>query len=263
MMTTRDIVIATVAAVLIHMALLFPFLAHAKNDEGAIAEGQEGLYVGVGIAGSYADIKEGKKSLKEEITEEVEAEVEENVDPELEPEPKSEPDPEPKPETKMESELKPEPKIEAKPKTKPVLKPKPKLKPKSKKAEATSKAGQASQKATGIGDHEDTGGNPSAKQTYLTVVKARIARFKKYPQSARRDGVAGTVTVRFVILRNGRVKQAELIKSSGDKRLDKEALSMLKRASPFPPLPSDVSGQKLDLTIPIEFSLKSIKNKFY
>ena len=69
--------------------------------------------------------------------------------------------------------------------------------------------------------------------------------------------------VRFIIISNGKVNNRVLVKTSGDERLDKEALAMLKRASPFPPIPSDVKKEMLDLTIPIEFTLKTIKNKFY
>ncbi len=62
---------------------------------------------------------------------------------------------------------------------------------------------------------------------------------------------------------NGKVEDIQLIKGSGDERLDEEAMKMLKKASPFPAIPKDVSLEPLDLTLPIEFKLKTIKNKFY
>jgi protein TonB len=70
--------------------------------------------------------------------------------------------------------------------------------------------------ATGIGERVETGGNPAARQSYLSQVLARIAKFKRYPRSARKEGVTGTATVKFIIQQNGRVKHSAIVTSSGD-----------------------------------------------
>ncbi|RVU30627.1 energy transducer TonB [Neptunomonas marina] len=92
---------------------------------------------------------------------------------------------------------------------------------------------------------------------------AKLARAKRYPRSARKDGVTGTATVRFTIQKNGRVIVPRLLNSSGDERLDKEALAMLQRASPFPRIPAELGENSLDLTLPIEFSLNKTTRKLF
>ncbi|EGG98256.1 Ferric siderophore transport system2C periplasmic binding protein TonB [gamma proteobacterium IMCC2047] len=116
--------------------------------------------------------------------------------------------------------------------------------------------------ATGVGERLETGGNPAVRQSYLTKVMARIAKFKRYPRSARKDGVTGVVTIKFVIQKNGRVRSSEIVKSSGDARLDEETKNILLRASPFPPVPRELSDRELVLTLPVEFSLNPTRKLF-
>lgn len=116
--------------------------------------------------------------------------------------------------------------------------------------------------ATGIAEREETGGNPAARQSYLSKVLARIARFKRYPREARHDGVTGVVTVTFTVLINGSVSTQQISSSSGDARLDKAALDMLLRASPLAPIPRELGSDHLKLTLPIEFSLNKKRSLF-
>jgi protein TonB len=46
------------------------------------------------------------------------------------------------------------------------------------------------------------------------------------------------------------------VRSSGTSALDEEALALLRRAQPFPPPPPELSGSRVDLTVPIRFNLK-------
>jgi len=54
----------------------------------------------------------------------------------------------------------------------------------------------------------------------------------------------------------GRVIDSRVVRSSGASALDEEALALLRRAQPFPPPPPELSGQRVDLTVPIRFNLK-------
>ena len=291
-MGIKHFIISIALAIFIHFTLIFTYFYQSQNDEGAMAQGEDGLMVGVGITGSYTDntqevendnnIETTKEEIKTEEQQEIEPEPELETMPEtqtipepkleVEPKPEIETIPEPKPELKPKQKAEPkvEPKLEPTQETKPEAKSEPTIEPESeikdetkKEVKESSVKSQAARKATGTGNQEHSGGNTGAKQGYLSTLKARISRAKKYPRSARKEGVVGTVTVNFLVKLNGKVKKIKLIKSSGDERLDKEAIKMLKRASPFPPIPSDVSKEPLNLTLPIEFSLKTIKNKFY
>ncbi|RTE66018.1 energy transducer TonB [Amphritea opalescens] len=91
---------------------------------------------------------------------------------------------------------------------------------------------------------------------------ARIARFKRYPRSARKDGVTGVVVVKFIIRKSGKVESSEIINSSGDPRLDQEAIDMLVRSSPFASVPDELSSSHLELTLPVEFSLNPTRKLF-
>lgn len=312
MIGPKQILLSMTGAVVIHIALVIPWLA-AEEGDGAIAEGKDGLQVSVGLAGSFTEAAEKHderidNSLQDEAKPQTQKPVElkEEPKPELEQESeqatpqKMEPKPLPK------QEVKPEPKAESKsePKTEPVAKqtaepepqPKPAPEPEEERTEQPEKIEQAekieqieetetvteqtdaettdqqsddkkavqapSTKATGVGDRIETGGNPAVRQSYQKKVLSRIAKAKRYPRSARKDGVTGTATVTFVIQRNGRISQARIVKSSGDERLDQEALEMLQRASPFPPLPSDLGQSSLALTLPIEFSLNTKRKLF-
>ena len=59
----------------------------------------------------------------------------------------------------------------------------------------------------------------------------------------------------FVMDAQGRVLSYEIAKSSGRAALDQEALDLIQRAQPLPPLPADFPTRTLDAVVPIEFTL--------
>lgn len=88
---------------------------------------------------------------------------------------------------------------------------------------------------------------------YLQEVKRRIESFKRYPLRAREEEKEGITHLRFTILRNGQVSELELVSSSGYRILDQEALSLIKRASPFSPFPENIKRERLTLQLPVKF----------
>jgi len=60
----------------------------------------------------------------------------------------------------------------------------------------------------------------------------------------------------FSLDRQGRVVESRIMRSSGASSLDEEALALLQRAQPFPAPPSEMSGVRVDLTVPIRFNLR-------
>ena len=59
--------------------------------------------------------------------------------------------------------------------------------------------------------------------------------------------------VRFTMDRQGRVLSAALERSSGHAALDREALALLERAQPLPAPPAETPGERITLTVPVEF----------
>ena len=55
------------------------------------------------------------------------------------------------------------------------------------------------------------------------------------------------VVLDFTIQKNGRVTDAKIYKSSGDKKLDDSALKALKKASPLPPLPLNFNQDSINV----------------
>jgi len=92
----------------------------------------------------------------------------------------------------------------------------------------------------------------ASANAYNALVFGHMQRFKRYPASAR--GASGTVVVRFELNRSGDVIGSTVTKSSGNATLDQEALSLLRRASPFPPFPAAKPGDQDSYIAPVNFS---------
>lgn len=93
------------------------------------------------------------------------------------------------------------------------------------------------------------------RPSYLARLLAQLNRFKHYPPAARAAHVEGVVMVHFVMARSGKLVSAEIARSSGRPALDREALALMDRAQPLPPMPDTMAGDVLDAVVPVEFSL--------
>jgi protein TonB len=98
--------------------------------------------------------------------------------------------------------------------------------------------------------------NSKAILTYRKSLHLHLKKHQRYPSEARQRGEQGTVTVQFSIDRTGRMVEKLLVKPSGNKRLDEEALLAIERASPYPLPPDEESGELLKYTMPIQFKIK-------
>jgi TonB family protein len=84
--------------------------------------------------------------------------------------------------------------------------------------------------------------------SYLDLLKARIFFVWKYPDDAIQKGQQGKVSVSFVLSSTGELVDIGILKSSGSYSLDTAAMAAIEEASPFGPLPSDVSSKPLRIT---------------
>jgi protein TonB len=94
-----------------------------------------------------------------------------------------------------------------------------------------------------------------ARRAYLARISAWLNRHKRYPRQAQRRGQQGTVKVRFVVDRNGRVLTAEIVASPGYPLLEQATLELLQRAAPLPPLPAELPA-RLEIIWPAGFYLR-------
>ena len=112
-------------------------------------------------------------------------------------------------------------------------------------------------KSTGEANAASSGGQAGVSRSYLAKLLAQLAQHKQYPLSSRKKAEEGIAILDFRISRTGRVLDFDIQKSSGFNALDKAVLVMLKRAEPFPPVPSDIKGKNIRFTLPIAFKLNS------
>jgi TonB family protein len=91
--------------------------------------------------------------------------------------------------------------------------------------------------------------NTSAKNAYLVAV---LRKFSQYLPNLRAKNEGGTVVLRFVIARDGRLIDATILKSSGVMALDKGMLDTLRAAAPYPPLPPEITENQVVFVQPIQ-----------
>ena len=158
-------------------------------------------------------------------------------------------------------EVKPRPK--AQPRTKPKPKNKTVQKKKASKAAKASRKGgvKANKKAKKSALGGNGGKNAKAKGQALTSdykgsVRSRVWRYARYPASEGRRGSKGTPRVAFTITATGALKNLRLVKSSGNARLDKAAISAVKRAAPFPKLPKATLKKSISFNLGITLKPK-------
>lgn len=97
----------------------------------------------------------------------------------------------------------------------------------------------------------------NALSAYSSKLGRAIAKYKSYPKLAQRRGWQGTVLLAIKVDNNGNVLSATVSKSSGHATLDKSALKMVKKASPFPAPPSILQGDSFTISVPVVFKLKN------
>lgn len=83
--------------------------------------------------------------------------------------------------------------------------------------------------------------------SYFASIKRKIELVWQYPYEAAAAGIQGELTLDFVIARSGTVNSIELVRSSGSKILDDEAIRSIRKAAPFDPIPKDYNIPSLQI----------------
>jgi protein TonB len=81
--------------------------------------------------------------------------------------------------------------------------------------------------------------------SYFAGIKRKIELVWGYPAAAA--GIEGEVIVDFIIGRSGRLDAVNLVRGSGHKVLDDEALGAIRKASPYDPIPSEYKIANLQI----------------
>jgi protein TonB len=83
--------------------------------------------------------------------------------------------------------------------------------------------------------------------SYFASIKRKIELVWQYPYEAAAAGIQGELTLEFVIARSGALDSVELIRGSGSKILDNEAIRSIRTAAPFDPIPAEYKIPKLQI----------------
>jgi len=89
----------------------------------------------------------------------------------------------------------------------------------------------------------------AARSNYKGIVEKKLGR----AQSRVRTHDKGSLVLSFTITASGAVSGARISRSSGNPELDAAALTLLDRAAPFPPIPTEAGRKSWPMTVPIEF----------
>jgi protein TonB len=90
---------------------------------------------------------------------------------------------------------------------------------------------------------------------YYEMVRLKIERCKKYPDSARSHHMEGRTKVRFVITPDGQLSSVEIVKGARHGILNTAAMNAVKAAAPFPRPPVNLFKGPLHVEITIVFEL--------
>ena len=95
-----------------------------------------------------------------------------------------------------------------------------------------------------------------SESDYIEYVKRTLDRNKTYPARALRYEEEGNVMITFQILKTGALTELRIKSSSGFPSLDRQAMQIVQKSSPFKHFPPDLTENSLTIEVPMEFKLR-------
>ena len=89
----------------------------------------------------------------------------------------------------------------------------------------------------------------------MKALKKFLSNTVKYPIIAQENGIQGQVVVQFVIAKDGKIEEVEVLRSGGDPSLDKEAVRVVKAMHRWEPGKRRGKPIRVKYTIPVNFRL--------
>jgi protein TonB len=96
----------------------------------------------------------------------------------------------------------------------------------------------------------------NAHGNYSNLLSREFAKHKQYPRMAQMRGWQGTAKVELHVDANGSVTSSSISESSGFEILDKQALEMVRKATPLPQPPEALRGREFTIIVPVAFRLE-------
>ncbi|HEY7436226.1 MAG TPA: TonB family protein [Methylomirabilota bacterium] len=100
-------------------------------------------------------------------------------------------------------------------------------------------------------------------QDYFNKIRERIKSKWTYPRQAGERGIEGELLIEFHIAKDGRLEFIALRNSSGVAILDDYAMTAVKLAQPFPPVPDEIAKRTLAINGQFKYQIVSgLVNQF-
>ena len=142
----------------------------------------------------------------------------------------------------------------AKPQTKPLNKPH--IAPAEPVAKVPPEPVSPSQTVVAAAAAPAQSSSKTAEANWQNRLLNHLARYKRYPDDARRRGAHGLNSLRLVIDGTGQVESFALVKLSGSPSLDRATLQMIRRAQPLPAPPQELlEDGRVEVIAPVSYTL--------
>ncbi|MDP3030903.1 MAG: TonB family protein [Rhodocyclaceae bacterium] len=105
-------------------------------------------------------------------------------------------------------------------------------------------------------ESSDSGANAAGLRQFRVALASEARRFRRYPETARREGLTGTAEVRVTIETGLPARRVDLSRSSGYAVLDAAAVEMLRQAVTRVELPESLRGQNFAVLLPVVFEVE-------
>ncbi|MDT8318654.1 MAG: TonB family protein [bacterium] len=90
--------------------------------------------------------------------------------------------------------------------------------------------------------------------SYFSKLKDRIQMVWRYPEAAKVTGLQGSLVLKFVLNKDGSLRELKVMRSSGAEILDDAAIKAIRRAAPFYAIPQNL-GDVLSIVASFEYEL--------
>jgi len=90
---------------------------------------------------------------------------------------------------------------------------------------------------------------------YLVEIRRKIEDIWSYPPEAVSRKAEGNAVIRFTITAGGKLADCRLLETSGSPLLDKGALTVVRAAAPYTPLPDSFNLSRLHITATFSYRL--------
>src|SRR5262245_22332153 len=122
-------------------------------------------------------------------------------------------------------------------------------------ANSGSGLGGASSGLAAVGPGEGTGDPGAAYAAYLGRLRQRVYEALRYPATARRRGLTGTVVLELIVTPNGAISRIVVVDSSSHAALDQAAVESVRSLRPQP-FPANLPSRTLHVRLPVVFELQ-------